>query len=245
MPYDIRCIIPSDRYCRLEGFRLVPASRARHDELEAVEAERLSTTTVLYVNEKGEERALTLLELSSLLNFAYSSTLIWMSEGDLRNMQVVWGLSDWTDSSQSSISPSALSLGIVYKLENGLFCPAISIKWVDAVVGHGLFTTEDLENDEFIIEYTGVVLETQSPSAYSLLYPCLEGGHEVNASDTGNLARFINHSPQPNASFQRVYHEGIVHTVVRLTQSIKTGTQITVDYSPSYWVSRNIKPQLL
>lgn len=50
----------------------------------------------------------------------------------------------------------------------------------------------------------------------------------------GNFTRFINHSCNPNAQFQRFVWMG-TQRVVLVSKGIEAGKEITVDYSPSYW----------
>ena len=243
MPYRVRCIIPHDRYCRFDGLTLVP------EEINAAEADeedrRLTETKLILVGQDGERRESSLLELSNLLGFAYATHLAWMDEKDLRLMPVTWGLPQYSslDTGEEVVSPTAADLGISQQLENGEIHTQIEIRYIDPAMGWGVFASSPLPTGEFIGEYVGIVLQTQNPGPYSLNFPCLDGGHEINASDTGNLMRFINHSSQPNASFQRVFHEHIVHTVVRLVRPVSAGGQICVDYSPSYWIGRGVVPQ--
>lgn len=244
MPYHLRCIIPSDRYCHFDGLRL--AVSAVEAEAEAAEEERrLVETKVNFVDRTGQSRLLSLLEISNELHFAYATHLAFMEERDLAIMPVTWGLPQWADETMEAISPTSLELGIVDQLENGKLHESIFIKFVSDEIGFGVFTSQTLAAGAFLGEYVGIVLATQNPGPYSLNFPCLDGGHEINAADTGNLMRLVNHAQDPNSSFQHVYHESVIHTVVRTIKSVDAGEQISVDYSPSYWVGRGVTPQEL
>jgi hypothetical protein len=50
----------------------------------------------------------------------------------------------------------------------------------------------------------------------------------------GNFTRFINHSCNPNAQFQRFVWLGTQH-VILVSKGIAAGAEIKVDYSPTYW----------
>ncbi|KAK4102627.1 hypothetical protein N658DRAFT_515287 [Parathielavia hyrcaniae] len=50
----------------------------------------------------------------------------------------------------------------------------------------------------------------------------------------GNFTRFVNHSCKPNAQYQHFVWLGI-QRVVLVSKGIDAGTEITVDYSESYW----------
>lgn len=211
-------------------------------DAESVEARRLLETRIVLFGENGIPRLLSLLEISLELNFAYTTQLSFMSENDLRIMPVTWGLPQFVEETSEAISPTAFDLGIVKQLEGGELSPDIQLRWISAELGYGVFSSQKIPACTFLGEYVGIVLCTQAPGAYSLNFPCLDGGHEINAKDTGNLMRFINHSARPNASFQHVFHENIIHTVVRTVVDIFPDVQICVDYSPGYWLGRGFKP---
>lgn len=242
MPYHVRCIIPHDRYCHFVGFELLVSSAEAGAATEAAEERHLADTFISYVDRDAFSSIVSLADLSNRLGFAYTTHLKWMCERDLRIMPATWGLSSFSDETMDAISPTALELGIVRELEGGHLSPDVYVMWVSEALGHGVFAARNLAAGTFLGEYTGIVLATQNPGAYSLNYPCLDGGHEISAADTGNLMRLINHSATPNSSFQRVFHESIIHTVVRTTAGVAADEQICVDYSPSYWKGRGITP---
>ena len=81
-------------------------------------------------------------------------------------------------------------------------------------VGYGLFTNENIVSGTIIGEYVGVLLSGLSePSAYSLNYPSCNGDYEIDATEYGNIIRFVNHSSNPNCDFKHVLYEGIVHVI--------------------------------
>lgn len=241
MVYHVKCIIPHDRYCHFNGYEFITTNPDECDE-ENAEIARLESTKFTFIDQDGTSRVLSLLELSNTLRFAYTTHLSFMEERDFRIMPVTWGLTNFSDDTMTAISPTAHQLGIVDELERGELCSEMYIKYIDPTLGYGLFSSTSLRCDTFIGEYVGIVLCTQQPGEYSLNFPCLDGGHEINAQDTGNLVRFINHSRTPNASFQNVYHEGVIHTVVRMVLEVQGDTQITVNYGVGYWIGRGVSP---
>ena len=80
------------------------------------------------------------------------------------------------------------------------------------------------------------------------------GGVKLSAKEYGNLTRFINHSPEPNASmfFVRPFHpstltltltltptlrggDGVLHIAVVALGPIQKGRPILLDYGEKYW----------
>jgi len=242
MPYHVKCIIPHERYCHFDGLNLVSSSVSDAAKADEDELLRLEDTKIWVTGPDGIRQHLSLLEVSSLLRFAYASHLSFMDERDLRIMPVTWGLPHFSDDTMTAISPTAEELGIVVELENGQICKDVDLRYIDCDMGWGVFATNSISSETFVGEYTGIVLFNQNPGPYSLNFPCLDGGHEINAADTGNIIRFVNHSSRPNSEFQRVFHMNIVHTVLRLCRDVAKNEQILVDYSPSYWVGRGVAP---
>ncbi len=79
------------------------------------------------------------------------------------------------------------------------------VRWIDPQVGYGVFAAADLPKRSFIGEYTGVIrqVDLRSPNlnGYCFQYPprFISSKHFViDAQNEGNIARFINHSTQPN-----------------------------------------------
>ena len=58
--------------------------------------------------------------------------------------------------------------------------------------------------------------------------------YQIYQKRVGNYTRFINHSCAPNAQFTKFIWRGIERIIV-VSKGIESGTEITVDYSPSYW----------
>ena len=185
-------------------------------------------------------RYLTLDEIGTLFGFTYLSRLIFLHESDLRNYGS-WGVdlhsntqgNDDNYSSSSScgadssgddgadsenVSSIELTVEINNLLTHGGLNPNLFVQYVpdvgDITIGYGLFASDIIRAGLPIGEYVGILLTSMpEPSSYSLNYPCCDGNHEINATEYGNLTRFINHSSSPNSSFKHVHFEGIVHVV--------------------------------
>lgn len=98
--------------------------------------------------------------------------------------------------------------------------------------GQGLATMEDLEEGSFVIEYTGELInETERQRRLKEMYDTRQTNfyfHEiakgiyVDAFKRGNLARFINHSCDPNCSSERIIVDGCARLGIYTTRFIKT-----------------------
>jgi histone-lysine N-methyltransferase SETMAR len=102
--------------------------------------------------------------------------------------------------------------------------------------GLGLFAAEDIQSGSFVIEYSGdlvpkqtegpYILQIREHTAQGVLVTTLDGSSERN------LARYINHSCEPNLSLQavRVSH-AIPHAGFFSLRPIASGEELTFDYS--------------
>ncbi|KAL2826363.1 hypothetical protein BJY01DRAFT_229781 [Aspergillus pseudoustus] len=69
-----------------------------------------------------------------------------------------------------------------------------------------------------------------------------ERPYQIFQGHMGNFTRFINHSCRPNSQFQRFYWRGVERVLV-VSRGVSAGSEITVDYSESYW--RKLKKNCL
>ncbi|OQD79916.1 hypothetical protein PENANT_c042G05096 [Penicillium antarcticum] len=58
--------------------------------------------------------------------------------------------------------------------------------------------------------------------------------YQIFQGQMGNFTRFINHSCRPNSQFQKFYWRGVERILV-VSRGVASGSEITVDYSDSYW----------
>ena len=117
---------------------------------------------------------------------------------------------------------------------------------VNAVVGYGLYAYRDIQSDEMIGEYTGVlsrdwirvVKKAEDINPYLLKYP-FDSPYAIDSKDRGNAIRFINHSSKNN-NVRREYIllGGILHIIFVSTRPIQQHGQIFLDYGNGYWRGR-------
>ena len=117
----------------------------------------------------------------------------------------------------------------------------VAIQWIDETLGYGLFALQDIPENAFIGEYTGLVrhLSLQNPdkNAYCVQYPNLFNT-VVDALAYGNETRFINHSDTPNLQPLWTCECNMLHFFLITKMPIQAGTQLTFDYGKSFWMHR-------
>ncbi|HLM83823.1 MAG TPA: SET domain-containing protein [Candidatus Bathyarchaeia archaeon] len=105
--------------------------------------------------------------------------------------------------------------------------------------GLGLFAVAPFKKGEFVIEYTGKILNEKEFEAASdkKYFFEIDKHWTIDGSDRKNTARYVNHSCRPNCEV-RVYAKRIrIWTVKR----IKMGEEFTYNYGKEYF-DEYIKP---
>jgi hypothetical protein len=105
--------------------------------------------------------------------------------------------------------------------------------------GTGLRTLQALEAGAFIIEYTGEVIslsqclkrmQAASVSEQNFYYILLNASTAIDAGVGGNMAKFINHSCEPNCETQKWRVNGQTRIGLFATRRIEPGTELCFDY---------------
>ncbi|QQG38357.1 MAG: SET domain-containing protein [Candidatus Kaiserbacteria bacterium] len=110
------------------------------------------------------------------------------------------------------------NLGIVRKSRAGL--------------GHGFFATRKIERGECVAEYTGKRIATTYADTLKSRYLFeIDESWTIDGSGRENVARYINHSCEPNAEAE--IHDGRIYILA--TRTIRKGEEITIDYGDEYY----------
>jgi SET domain len=184
---------------------------------------------------------LSLCDIGDFFHFTYVTHLVFIHESDLRNYHS-WSLDSIcvppgtfdVDNVQKMSSDTGVLVDkgsidldkklniddcdLEDKITKGGLHENLFIKHVsndsNIEVGYGLYTSKCVSKGKMIGEYVGILLSnTQEPSAYSMYYPSSNGDREINATEYGNVIRFVNHSSNPNCSFVHVLQDGIMHII--------------------------------
>lgn len=121
----------------------------------------------------------------------------------------------------------------------------VRIEFISNMMGYGLFAEKKIKKKAFIAEYVGIVRKYNFDSDYKNAY-CFEymiaDIHDtpfiIDAKDSGNIARFVNHDPKGNVTPTAVYHKGVMRVVLQANREIKKDEQLCYDYGPEYWAER-------
>ncbi len=73
--------------------------------------------------------------------------------------------------------------------------------------GFSLFADEDIQKGEYVIEYTGKIVHEDPDNEYTMKYKGFDLW--VNPTKTSGLAKFMNHSCNPNCVSQMWAIQGI------------------------------------
>lgn len=122
------------------------------------------------------------------------------------------------------------------------------LKWISETVGYGIFAEQNIDKDDFIGEYFGVLREVKETSdnldyAWYYSLDTMDGRRlVVDGKEQGNELRFINHADDPNTvRIDVLGRDGIFHVVYVASRDIKKDEQLTVSYGEGYFTSRGMK----
>lgn len=122
----------------------------------------------------------------------------------------------------------------------------LTVRWIGEILGYGLYNNQELQEGEYIGEYTGVVrpLHRTKPdhNAYCLHYPTRFWSQKmfiIDAWRESNCLRFANHSDHATMALECLMDdEGLLHFVLMAKRFLPRGTHLTFDYGKDYWKYR-------
>lgn len=98
--------------------------------------------------------------------------------------------------------------------------------------GFGLFSEQDIPRRRFVIEYWGKIIPDEQATRYGGKYLFeLGNGKTIFGTTRKNIARYINHSCQPNCEVEIVGN----HVYIYSKRKIKAGEELNYDYGKEYW----------
>ncbi len=100
--------------------------------------------------------------------------------------------------------------------------------------GLGLFATRAYKKGDFIIEYTGELLTTETANERGGQYLFeLSDTRVIDGRGREHKARYINHSCKPNAYPEISADEK--HVYIFAKRAIKPGEELTYNYGKEFW----------
>lgn len=113
------------------------------------------------------------------------------------------------------------------------------IKKSAAGMGQGLFATAPFKKGEFVIEYTGKKISTKEADELTTRYLFeIDKDWTIDGSPRSNIARYINHSCDPNCESDTVDGKIIITAI----KDIQPGEELSFDYGEEYY-NEFIKPK--
>ncbi|TMS10039.1 Histone-lysine N-methyltransferase 2C [Larimichthys crocea] len=107
------------------------------------------------------------------------------------------------------------------------------------IQGLGLFAARDIEKQTMMIEYNGTILRNEVAISKEKIYRSqnravfmfrIDSEHVVDATRTGGLARYINHSCGPNCVAEVVTFERGYKIIISCIRRIEKGEELCFDY---------------
>ncbi|MBN4066575.1 SET domain-containing protein-lysine N-methyltransferase [Simkania negevensis] len=196
----------------------------------------------LYDDKTSSVKPLPVAEVEQRLSFHYLSHIVFEDErilekiNDLcRRVYLEW-----------EINREKKWLAAFYKPHiDSLYFAPVYIKWIGVEAGYGLFARKPIPPSSYIGEYTGVVRRWRWLKAeennYRFRYQISEYKRPhffVDAEQSGNYARFINHSEMPNIEAVTITYGPVARIIFRSLQYIAPDEQIVLNYGKSYWKRR-------
>jgi hypothetical protein len=190
----------------------------------------------------GHKAAAELLQAAAAAQAALSAS----TNSDVPSSEVLPTSSSSSSSSSSSAYPrdrhgTNCSIGI--HCGNRALQQRVSPPLTIAVTegkGWGAIASADIPAGQFIVEYVGEIIDEEEQDKrleeakvrgeahYYMME--IDANQIIDARVKSNLARFLNHSCEPNAELQRWSVEGFTRIGIFATKDIKKGEEVAYDY---------------
>lgn len=122
--------------------------------------------------------------------------------------------------------------------------PNVAIRYIDPQMGWGVFAMHDFRKMQFIAEYVGKVRKRKKEDEKNsycfeyLIAPGFASPYTIDAREEGNVARYINHSEEPNLESALATFDNQSHIILFTKKPIAKGEQLCYNYGPDYWSKR-------
>lgn len=117
--------------------------------------------------------------------------------------------------------------------------PRLHTKWIDGV-GHAVFARDQIPNRTFVEMAPVVVFDPKDLAGGELINYSLSWGDRMAVGLGWTMV--YNHCDDNNCEFSANYHEGLM--AIMSVRDISAGEQLTVNYGPNWFSSRNMEKRL-
>lgn len=121
----------------------------------------------------------------------------------------------------------------------------VTIRFINPVVGYGVFAREDIPPYSTLIHYTGILMLDNEidPDHDSTFSFTNYKTYSIDAAKHGNWARFMNHCPEREEKNNAIPWEHYTEKGPRIVftsgvRGIKKGKQILYSYGDDYWAEK-------
>ena len=98
--------------------------------------------------------------------------------------------------------------------------------------GLGLFAEQSFKKDDFVIEYTGEIIQNEEADRRGNRYIFeISKRRSIDGSTRANTARYLNHSCNPNCEAEIDGARVMIYSL----RGIKAGEELTYDYGKEYF----------
>jgi len=139
-------------------------------------------------------------------------------------------------------TPEMTALGKKFRSQIlSAYLPKSSVHFINDKIGYGLFVEEEVAQGSFVCEYMGIVRKNDRRNQlhdYLYKYPVIDEigrNYVIDAENKSTLARFINHSYEPNLIQAYAYVDGLFHAIFIAAHTIEPGAQFCYSYGEAYW----------
>lgn len=161
---------------------------------------------------------------------------------DLMDPDSACGERCWNVSTNTECTPGYCPCGVYCKNQRFQKCQYARTRLVKTEGrGWGLLADENITSGQFVIEYCGEVISSKVAKRRSQTYEdqglteayiiYLNADESIDATKKGSLARFINHSCQPNCETRKWNVLGEVRVGIFAKQDIPIGMELSYDYN--------------
>ncbi len=199
------------------------------------------------IEKENEKKVISIVEFEQIMRVPFISSLEFERPSDLQKILKMTAKLH----KKQKLSRQQLWLGSYYKKEISSQCiPKVVLRYINPLMGWGVFADQDFKKGEFIAEYSGIVRKRRRhdrKNAYCfeyLLAPDVPSPFLIDAQNQGGIARYINHSHQANLLPSLATFDSLTHVVLIAAEPISRGTQLCYDYGSDYWAHRE-SPRIL